>query len=138
MPQVSSGYVLSSIAAGALNAACTINGIAGLQGSCAMALNVGPSNTTLQITKELVYNPLVPDGKYRPGDLVTFKINFANNGSNPATNVRVRDVFPNSLTYIATGTQLFGVTPPHYLTTWNNGTNLVVEYTDIYLPAGAS
>jgi len=138
MPQVSSGYVLSSIAAGALNAACTINGIAGLQGSCAMALNVGPSNTTLQITKELVYNPLVPDGKYRPGDLVTFKINFANNGSNPATNVRVRDVFPNSLTHIATGDQLVGVLLPYNHGTWSNGTNLVIEYSGFYLPAGQS
>ena len=138
MPQVSSGYVLSSIAAGALNAACTINGIAGLQGSCAMALNVGPSNTTLQITKELVYNPLVPDGKYHPGDLVTFKINFANNGSNPATNVRVRDVFPNSLTHIATGDQLVGVLLPYNHGTWSNGTNLVIEYSGFYLPAGQS
>lgn len=100
-----------------------------------MSLNVGQVNPVLQIDKTLVPNPLVPDGKYHQGDLVTFKINFANVGTTAATNVRVRDIFPNSLTYISTGTQLIGVQQPYVLGTYNNGQNLVVEYSGFTLPA---
>jgi len=103
-----------------------------------MSLNVGQVNPSLQITKTLVPNPLRPDGHYREGDIVTFRIDFANVGTSSATNVHVRDVFPNALTYISTGTQLVGVTLPYYLTTYNNGANLVVEYTGFTLPAGAT
>jgi uncharacterized repeat protein (TIGR01451 family) len=103
-----------------------------------MSLNVGQVNPILQITKTLVPNPLVPDGKYHPGDVVTFRIDFANIGTSPATNVRVRDVFPNSLTHITTGDQIVGILPPVYHGTYSNGTNLVIEYSGFNLAAGAS
>ena len=96
----------------------------------------GDQNTNLQITKTLVPNALVPDGKYHQGDEVTFRIDVANIGTNTATNVRVRDVFPNSLTYV--NSQLIGVLPPYAYGVYSNGINSVIEYSGFNLSAGAS
>lgn len=123
---------------------CTVYGSTWAWVSCpAQTIQVtgivtGIQNTTLQISKEVVLNPLVPDGKYHQGDVVTFKISFANIGANAASNVRIRDVFPDSLIYLATGDQFVGVLPPYNHGAYNNGQNLVVEYSGFYLPAGAS
>gem|GEM_PF-3453769 len=123
---------------------CTVYGANNASNACppqtviVAGIVTGSQNTTLQINKTLVPNPLVPDGKYHAGDVVTFRIDFANIGTGTANNVMVYDIFPNSLTHIATGDQLIGVLPPFSHGVYNNGQNRRIEYSGFSLAAGQS
>lgn len=95
--------------------------------SCSATIMV--MNTGLQLSKSLIANTL-----YHSGDLVTFKINFANNWVNVIDNVILSDYLPASLEYI--NSQLYGVTPPYTFGTGNLGNNAFVEYSGFSLAPG--
>ena len=86
-------------------------------------------NTGLNLSKSLVTNVL-----YYSGDLVTFKIDFANNGPNIITNMVLSDYLPASLQYVSS--QLFGVTPPYGFATGVVGPNTYVQYSGFDLAPG--
>ncbi len=85
-------------------------------------------NTGVTLNKSLVTNVL-----YHSGDLVTFKIDFANHGVSTVYNVIVSDYLPASLDYVTS--QIVGVSP-YTVGTWTNGGNQFVEYSWFSLTAG--
>ncbi len=71
---------------------------------------------------------------YQPGDLVTFRIDFANNGASTINNVILSDYLPASLEYITS--QLNGVPHPYNFGTGMIGNNAFVEYSGFNLAPG--
>ena len=62
---------------------------------------------------------------YHSGDLVSFKIDFANNGLSTANGVVLSDYLPAGLEYVSS--QIYGVAP--YTSALGiNGVNQFVEY----------
>lgn len=93
---------------------------------CSATINV--TNVGLSLTKILVNNIL-----YHSGDLVTFRIDFANNGTTIANNVVLSDYLPAWLEYVSS--QLFGVIS-YTFGTGINGINQFVEFSWFNLVAG--
>lgn len=77
-------------------------------------------NTWVTFSKSLITNTL-----YNSGDLVSFKIDFANNGPSTVNNIVLSDYLPAGLDYVSS--QIFGVAP-YTSATGTNGTNQFVIY----------
>jgi len=71
-------------------------------------------------SKSLITNTL-----YNSGDLVSFRIDFANNGPSTVNNIVLSDYLPAGLDYVSS--QLFDVAP-YTSATGVNGTNQFVTY----------
>ena len=87
------------------------------------------THAQLQLTKTLINNIL-----YHSGDLVSFRIDFANIGNTAVTNAILTDRLPAALTYESS--QLYGVNPPYMFGTGINGNNIMVEYSGFSLAVG--
>ncbi len=98
----------------------------GTWGICSATVNV--MNTWITIDKTLVTNVL-----YHSGDLVSFKIDFANNGPSTVNNVILTDYLPLGLEYV--NSQIFGVSP-YFFGTGIDGINQVVTYSWFSLTPG--
>jgi len=83
----------------------------------------------LTLDKTLIKNVL-----YRSGDLVSFKIDFANVGSATVNNALLTDYLPKGLTYVSS--QLYGVNPPYNFTTGIFQGHEFVKYTGFTLTPG--
>jgi len=95
--------------------------------SCSTTVRV--MQTWLVLDKQLVTNT-----QYRPGDIVTFKINFGNNNSTTFHNVVITDYLPLSLEYV--NSQIFGVLPPYGFATWFMWGNASIQYSWFNLAPG--
>lgn len=104
----------------------TIGNFGTTWGVCTATVNV--VNTWVTLKKTLVANTL-----YRPGDLVTFKIEFANQWASTVNNVVVTDYLPAGLEYV--NSQIYGVAPFVYGIGVNGG-NQYVEYSWFSLTPG--
>jgi len=85
--------------------------------------------TWLTLDKQLVTNT-----QYHPNDIVTFKLNFANNSATTFHNVTITDYLPVSLEYV--DSQIFGVLPPYGFGTWFMWGNASIEYSWFNLAPG--
>ena len=94
--------------------------------SCTTTVNV--TNVGLTLNKTLINNIL-----YHSGDLVGFRIDFANNWTTIANNVVLSDYLPVSLEYVSN--QLFGVSP-YTFGTWMQWPNQFIEYSWFSLTPG--
>jgi len=83
----------------------------------------------LSLTKALINN--IP---YHSGDLVSFRIDFANIGNITTHNNILSDYLPASLTY--ENSQIYGITAPYTFGTGINGNNILVEYSGFTLLPG--
>jgi len=68
---------------------------------------------------------LITNVLYHSGELVSFKIDFANNGPSTVNGVVVSDYLPAGLEYVSS--QIYGVAP-FTSTMGTNGINQFVEY----------
>jgi len=93
---------------------------------CTATVNV--MNTWVTLTKSLITNVL-----YHSGELVSFKIDFANNGPSTVNGVVVSDYLPAGLEYVSS--QIYGVAP-FTSTMGTNGINQFVEYSWFSLTPG--
>ena len=98
----------------------------GEQSKCGVKINV--INTGVVLDKTLVNN--VP---YRSGDLVTFRVAFANHGVDTINNVVLTDTLPAGLQYVSS--QLYGAAPYTSATSVNQGST-VVQYSGFSLIPG--
>ena len=76
---------------------------------------------------------MVTDQEYQSGDLVTFRINFANNSASTIENVVLSDYLPPSLSYVSS--QLYGVAPYTFATGIVEGHHFV-QYSGFSLTPG--
>ena len=83
----------------------------------------------LSLTKVLINN--IP---YHSGDLVSFRIDFANIGNVTTHNNTLSDYLPASLTY--ENSQIYGINAPYTFGTGINGNNILVEYSGFTLVPG--
>ena len=81
-----------------------------------------------------IHKTLIKDIAYHSGDLVGWRIDFANVGSGIAHNVVLNDFLPASLGYVSS--QLYGVTPPYLFGTSMVGPNIKAEYSGFDLAPG--
>lgn len=96
---------------------------------CTWILHViAPWVPKLSLTKTLINDIL-----YHSGDLVSFRIDFANISTVTANNAVLTDYLPAWLEYVSS--QLYGV-PVYVFGTWNNGVNQSVEYSWFNLVPG--
>lgn len=86
--------------------------------TCSATVNV--INTWMSLTKTLVTNVL-----YHSGDLVSFKIDFANNSPITMNNVVLTDYLPAGLEYV--NSQIFGIFP-YLFATGIDGINTFAQY----------
>ncbi|MCX6823630.1 MAG: hypothetical protein NT085_00685 [candidate division SR1 bacterium] len=101
-------------------------GISGSGALCTTTINV--INTSLTLNKTLISNIL-----YHSGDLVSFKIDFTNNGLSTANGVILSDYLPAGLEYVSS--QIYGVAP-YTSAVGINGINQFVEYSGFSLTPG--
>ena len=113
-PTVTTTYTLTTL------------GYFGTWGSCSATVNV--MNTWVTLNKSLVTNIL-----YHSGELVSFKIDFANLWPSTVNNVVVSDYLPAALEYV--NSQIFGVSP-YTFGTGANGGNQFIEYSWFSLTPG--
>ncbi len=93
------------------------------QSTCSTTIHV--QNTGLFLSKNVVTNI-----EYQPGDIVTFKINFANLNTVPINNVVITDYLPGALEYISS--QIVWVAPYTFWTGIGWG-QLYVQYSGFSL-----
>lgn len=97
--------------------------------SCPVTITVNQPMYALTLDKTLINNIL-----YRSGDLVAFRVDFANVGSATVHNALLTDHLPKGLTYVSS--QLYGVNPPYNFTTGIFQGNEFVKYTGFTLTPG--
>lgn len=124
---------IGALPAGNNTATCkVIGGNSTTPASCAPA-TIGvaaPSTTTLSINKSLVGDP---NRQYRPGESLTFRIDFQNIWSSVANNVVIQDYLPQAFEY--TSSQIFGVSTP-LPTAGMVGQDFIVQYNSFNLNPG--
>jgi len=69
---------------------------------------------------------LVNNILYHSGDLVSFRIDFANIGNVTVHHAILSDYLPAGLTYESS--QIYGINLPYTFGTGMNGNNILVEY----------
>jgi uncharacterized repeat protein (TIGR01451 family) len=97
--------------------------------SCTWVLQVLPGiNTWVSLTKTLIN-----DVPYHSGDLVSFRIDFANNWPTTVNNVVLSDNLPGGLDYVSS--QIFGVAP-YTMGTGMSGWTQLLQYSGFSLTPG--
>jgi uncharacterized repeat protein (TIGR01451 family) len=95
--------------------------------ACTGVLHVNP--VQLSLSKTLINNIL-----YRSGDLVGFRIDFANPGNSTVHNAILSDLLPPGLTYESS--QIYGITQPYTFGTGTTGNTIIAEYSGFTLSPG--
>lgn len=98
--------------------------------ACTGVLHVtAPSAPQLSLSKTLINNIL-----YRSGDLVGFRIDFANIGNITVHNAILSDLLPPGLTYESS--QIYGINQPYTFGTGSTGNTIWAEYSGFTLTPG--